>query len=258
MVDIVISATIIVIIMLLFVFVLLKNIIKRIGQNAKKYFVNKLHDYDYIVQEKEKQIDELTDEIKILLKNKAELDRYKTITLPKEKRKLSSKTIHNFKVPKYREENFFSNYKELKKKFDFDKEDLIKNFIKEHTDKKHEKDYKTLCNFKSKFDKEAIYQLMTLTSQEQYKLIKTILTDKEKELIDIDKIIKNKNRFTILKLFEKIDEMILEINPTINVYVSKYDKNYNYIDPYIKTIQYANMSEGIIIEYKGKRYDFSI
>ena len=61
-----------------------------------------------------------------------------------------------------------------------------------------------------------------------------------------------------MELFKKIDKMILEIDPTINVYVSKYDKNYDYIDPYVKTKHYSNMSEGIIIEYKGKRYDFSI
>jgi len=256
MVDIVISASIIVIIMLLFVFVFLKNIISRIGQNAKKYFVNKLQDYDYIVQEKEKQIDELTDEIKILLNNRAELERYKLITLPKEKRNVAVTSTYKLKVPKYREENFFMNYKELKQKFDFDKEELIKEFIKEHQDKKHEQDYKTLCNFKNKFDKEAIYQLMTLTGEEQRKLLKTILTDREKQLINLNTILEKE--FNILKLFEKIDEMILEVNPTINVYVSKYDKDYDYIDPYIRTKKYANMSEGIIIEYKGKRYDFSI
>ena len=97
---------------------------------------------------------------------------------------------------------------------------------------------------------------MTLTDEEQRKLLKTILTDREKELINLNTILEKE--FNILKLFEKIDEMILDVNPTINVYVSKYDKNYDYIDPYIRTKKYANMSEGIIIEYKGKRYDFSI
>lgn len=258
MIDIVISATIIVLIMLLFVFVLLKNIISRIGQNAKKYFVNKLEEYDYIVEEKEKQIDELTEEIKILLKNKAELDRYKMITLPKRKREMPKQQIYNLKVPKYREENFFYNYKELKQKFDFDKEELIKEFIKEHQSKKHERDYKTLCNFRKKFDKEAIYQMMTLPGEEQINLLNMILTDSEKKIINIHNIVEDNKSFTILGLFEKIDKMIIEIDPTINVYVSKYDKNYDYIDPYVKTNHYPNMSEGIIIEYKGKRYDFSI
>jgi len=257
MVDIVISAAIIVLIMLLFVFVLLKNIILRIGQNAKRYFVNKLEEYDYIVEEKEKQIDELTEEIKILLKNKAELERYKMVSVPKKKLQ-EQNTTYNLKVPKYREENFFHNYKELKQKFDFDKEELIKEFIKDHHIKKDERDYKTLCNFRKKFDKEAMYQMMTLPGEEQLNLLNLILTESEKKLININNIVKDEKKFNIIELFETIDKMILEIDPTINVFVSKYDKNYDYIDPYVKTKHYANMSEGIIIEYKGKRYDFSI
>lgn len=257
MVEIIISSIIIILIMILFIFIILKNIVKRINQNAKKYFVNKLEDYNYIVEEKEKQIAELTEEIKLLKKNKEEFEEYKRAIIPRKKREAAKPAI-NLRVPKYREENFFVNYKELKQKFDFDKEDLIKKFIQEHQDKKHEKDYKTLLNFKNKFNKEAIYQLMTLPGEEQIDIIKSIITDKEKALIDIDNFTEDKNKFNIMELFKKVDEIILEVNPTINVYVSKYDKNYDYIDPYIKTKQYANMSEGIIIEYKGKKYDFSI
>ena len=99
---------------------------------------------------------------------------------------------------------------------------------------------------------------MTLPGEEQLDIINSILTDRERELINLDNIIKDKSKFTIIKLFKEVDKIILEIDPTIKVYVSKYDKDYNYIDPYIKTIHYANMSEGIIIEYKGKKYDFSI
>ena len=257
MIEIIISSIIIVLIMIVFVFVILKNVIRRINHNSKKYFVNKLEDYHYIVEEKEQQITDLKNEIKILQKNKEELEEYRKLEIPKKKREAPKPAI-NLKVPKYREENFFVNYKELKQKFDFDKEELIKEFIKEHQNKKDEKDYKTLVNFKNKFNKEAIYQLVTLPGEEQVDIINTILTDREKTLIDIENIIENKAKFSIVNLFKEIDKMLLELDPTINVYVSKYDKDYNYIDPYIKTSKYANMSEGIIIEYKGKKYDFSI
>ena len=257
MIEIIIASIVIIVLMIIFVFVIFQSIVKRINQNAKKYFINKLEDYNDIVEEKEKQIAELTEEIKKLQKDKEELEEYKKLNLPRRKRE-SPKALTNIKVPKYREENFFVNYKELKQQFDFDKEGLIKEFIKEHQDKEHEKDYKTLLNCKNKFNKEAVYQLMTLPGEEQLDIIKSILTDREKKLIDLDKIVENPKDFNMMKLFEEIDRIILDINPTINVYVSKYDKNYDYIDPYVKTIHYANMSEGLIIEYKGKKYDFSI
>ena len=259
--DMVIASIIIISGMLFFIFVMFRSIIKRINQNAKKYFINKLDDYDEMVKEKEAQIEELNKVITGLTKEKENLEKNKEIFylhLPKREKDVSSKLQINFKSPKFREENFFSNYKELKKKFDFDKEELIKEFIKEHQDKKTERDYKTLKNFKNKFDKEAIYQLTTLPGQEQLEILKMILTDKEKKLIDLENIVEDKSKFSILLLFEKVDQMLVTLDPTINIYVSKYDKDYDYIDPYIKTLRYSKMSEGIIIEYKGKSYDFSI
>lgn len=259
MIDILLTSIIIIIIMLFFVYIMFKNIVKRINQNAKAYFINKLDDYNDIVEEKEKRIQELSQEIKALEKNKMELEQFNIAMQPKTKqKKKESKASYNLKVPKFREENFFSNYKELKKTFDFDKEELIKDFIKNNQNKKHERDYKTLLNFKNKFDKEAIYQLTTLSGEEQIEILNKILTPKEKEIIDVENIVPDKRKFSILKLFEKIDEILIQINPIINIYVSKYEKDYDYIDPYIRTKHYAKMSEGIIIEYQGKTYDYSI
>lgn len=259
MFDIIITSILVIGVMLFFLLIMFKNIIKRINKNAKKFFINKLDDYDDIVKEKEQQIEVLNEEIKKLLKNKDELEKYRTISIPHTKRNKPTKgAIYSLKVPKYREENFFTNYKELKNTFDFNKEELIKNFIKEHQNKKDEKDYKILCNFKNKFDKEAIYQLMTLSGEEQIDLLEKILTEKEKELIPLDAVTDDKHKFTIMKLFEMVDKKMIETDPYITIYVSKYDIDYNYIDPYIKTVHYPRMSEGLMIEYKGKSYDYSI
>lgn len=258
MIDIAIASIIIIIIMLFFIYIMFRNIIKRINYNAKKYFINKLDAYNDIVGEKEKQIEDLTKEIEILLNKKEELEKYRTKTIPNRKRETYLKTFTTLKVPKFREENFFFNYKELKQKFDFDKEKLIQEFIKEHQNKEDEKSYKVLCNFKNKFNKEAVYQLMTLSGEEQIEILNNILTEREKKLIDIESTVDDKKQFNIVALLKRIDEMLIEVDPIINIYVSKYDKNYDYIDPYIRTKQYARMSEGIIIEYKGKNYDFSI
>ena len=48
-----IASITIIIMMLFFVLVMFRNIIRRINQNAKKYFINKLDDYDYIAEEKD-------------------------------------------------------------------------------------------------------------------------------------------------------------------------------------------------------------
>ena len=47
-------------------------------------------------------------------------------------------------------------------------------------------------------------------------------------------------------------------DPTIYVYVGQEDLNYNYLGKNVKTRFYKNMSEGVIIHFKGKMYDYSI
>lgn len=258
--DILIASIIIIGLMLFFVFIMFKNIIKRINFNAKKYFVDKLDDYNYIVEGKEHEIDKLNKEIGELIKQKEKLENQKVLSpvasVPR--RKMNTKPIYDIKIPKYREENFFVNYRELKKEFDFDKEELIKSFMEKYQTKKNEKDYKTLNNFKKKFSKDTIYQLMTLKGEDQLDIINTIVTETEKKLIDVNNIIEDKSKFNVMLLLKEIDELMLKVDPVITVYVSEYDKDYDYLDPYIQTKHYSRMSEGLIIEYRGKSYDYSI
>jgi len=68
MVELIISAVIVLVIMFLFTFSMFKNIIRRIGDNSKKYFIDKLQDYNYIIEEKEKELEILKSEIKDLNK----------------------------------------------------------------------------------------------------------------------------------------------------------------------------------------------
>ena len=46
MIEIIIASIVIIVLMIIFVFVIFQSIVKRINQNAKKYFINKLEDYN--------------------------------------------------------------------------------------------------------------------------------------------------------------------------------------------------------------------
>ena len=63
MTNLIIAAVVLIVIMLVFIFILFKNIIKRMDENAKKYFVNKMQDYDYILEEKQAKLEEIKSEI---------------------------------------------------------------------------------------------------------------------------------------------------------------------------------------------------
>ena len=98
MTNLIIAAGILIVIMLVFIFILFKNIIKRMDENAKKYFVNKMQDYDYILEEKQARLEEIKNEINNI--------------------EASNQNILKTSDDEYEEEN---DYKEKKKK-DIDEE----------------------------------------------------------------------------------------------------------------------------------------
>ena len=96
-----------------------------------------------------------------------------------------------------------------------------------------------------------------MSSQDQIEILNESLTEAEKKLIKFKEMIEKKN-FTIKDLIKYIDDRTEEIEPTIYIYTNIVDNRYNLIDSNIVTKQYSNMSEGIIIKYRNKIYDYSI
>lgn len=273
MTKLIIAAGILIVIMLVFIFILFKNIIRRMDENAKKYFVNKMQDYDYILEEKQAKLEEIESEItemkaehrNILGKAPEEddlLDEKKEIkeeTTEEEiiRKKPKEEVRYNLNVPDYRETQFFNNYKEVRKVFTVNNEKIIKEFIAEHKNLKEEKEYKSLNKLRKKFDEESIYGCLTLSSADQIKVLNEILTETEKKLVNFSEIFQKKN-FNIKDLLKLIEDRMEEIEPTIYIYTNLLDNKYNEIDRNIVTKRYSNMSEGIIIKYRNKIYDYSI
>ena len=270
------AAIILIIIMLAFVFILFKNIIKRIDENAKKYFVNKMQSYDYILEEKQTKLEEIKNEIEIIksenkniLKESQESDYIFRSDENKEETKNQQneefedlkekkRTIkYNLNEPEYRDTSFFSNYKELKKIFTVNNEKIIRDFIKNNKTQQEEKEYKILKKIREEFNDDAIYGLITLSTDDQKKLLREILEPQEKKILSLESLME-KEIFNIKDLIRYIDNRMEEIEPTIYIYVNGVANNYDFINKNIVTKQYTNMSEGIIIKYRNKIYDYSI
>lgn len=259
MIKLIVAAIILIIIMLVFVYILFKNIIKSINENAKKYFVNKLQSYDYLLEEKQEKLEEIRNEINDLEEHKNILDKKEEIYGQEQgnREKQVSQVKYDLKTPAYRETQFFNNYKEVKKIFTVDNENIIKNFIKEHRNEKEDKEYRALKKIRAKFDNDSIYGCLTLAKDEQIKILEEVLTATEKKTVKFDEL-KEKENFSIKDLIKYIDTRMEQIEPTVYIYTNGLDKRYDLIDSNIIMKQYNNMSEGIIIKYRNKIYDYSI
>mgnify|MGYP000545776798 FL=1 len=275
----IITNIIITAIMFSFSFFVFKSSIKRINDKTKKYFLEKLQQYTYLIDEKEEKLADLENSIKEqskkvtgthdgdeqeensifsseIEKRLQEMKQYKTMM---EKQKHSQEeVVYDIPTPQYKEENFFDTYKKLKSNFKQNNEEIIRDFISKHNETKETKKYNILRNFRKQFTDKAIYELLTITNVEQYQIVKEVMSEDVEKILNFNEKFKNPQKFVVTKLIDELDEKIKRYNPNIYVYVEQDDTNYDFIDERIKTKTYKNMSEGIIIYYKGKIYDYSI
>jgi len=275
MVRIVLLAIIMETLIVVFTVYIFDNIGKRINTKLKHFFVEKLQDYNYLIDEKEKQLEEIRKQIRIEQERLKELEpsteNMFSTTIEEQLRKMKlfnegkiklvdeDDIVFNFKTPDFREEEFFNNYKKLRNNFKVDVNSILENFAKEHFNTpSQEATYETLYKLKMKFSEKSIYELLTLNGKDQYKILDEILSEEEKKAVNFEKAFKNEKNFTVLIFLDKINEIIKENDPTIYVYVSKNNADYNKINKNIKVFEYKNISEGVIIHYKGKMYDYSI
>lgn len=280
MIEVMLPTIIIVIIMISFSFYIYKNIIKRINNKVKTYFIEKLQEYNYLIDEKEEELEKLRkviiEETKLQkLKQQHEQieekevyaetifsseieKKLKEMKLFKKTMREKEQIVYDIPTPQLRENSFFNNYKELKKKFKIDNEKTIKEFIEGHKSTEEDlKKFEILVNFRKQFTDETIYKLLTLSQEDQYKIVSEVIQPEENKILQIEKNFKSK-RLNTLKLLKNVEEKMKKNDPMIYVYVGNESLNYDNLGKNVKTRYYKNMSEGVIIHYKGKMYDYSI
>lgn len=276
MIESIIPTIIIILIMVIITFIILKTVTNRINKKVKVYFIDKLQEYNYLIEQKEAELNRINEIIEkygknIPNSNIKEIKNDGVFSSEIEQRlkemqyyKNSDNTNRIDKIttpatPKFREDTFFNVYKELRKNFKTNNEKIIKKFEHDHKVNAEELEkYKALINLKQQFNPKIVYDILTLKNEEQYEIVEESISNKEKELIEFENKFNVKNKFNILDMLKFIDEKIKEYDPTIYVYVGDYNLNYDNLGENIKTEYYKNMSEGIIIHYKGKIYDYSI
>lgn len=267
MIELIISALIIVAIMLFYTYFIFRGIIKRLNMNSKKYFVDKLQNYDRIIETRMKQLKMVKEKLEELEKEQENqpktIEKEVLVEVQKEEKPVvsqpqiqSPEEYLDIELPEFREQEFFNTYRSVREKFTSNNEEVLKKFLEVHVDKKQETKYKKLKKFRDYFDADTIYQCMTLTKEEQFEILQSITKKTDKKILELDKY--DGKTFDLMKFLEEIDENIKRIDPNIYVFVGRNNQTYDYLSDRIITKVYKNMIEGIIIQYQGQVYDYSI
>ena len=247
-------AIVIVAVLLLVLMLILTFMVKRINSMLKKIYVDKLQEYDFLINDKEEKAIKLNSEIeekeKIYEGLKNKIDEF-------------SETGNNVSIKEevilpsdtdYEDENILDSYRKIKDHFSFDKRKIIRDFIEKNSDG-DDNTYKVLSNIRSYFTYKTMYKISSYQMEEQRLIVNNLLTDEEKKCVD--KLLKRK-KFSIKTFVKRLDDLILNNNPIINVYVGNKNENFDDLNANVKTIYDKKIVDGFKIEYKGKLYDYSI
>ena len=251
----IILAIIVVLILLLILASLFLFTVKRVNILVKKIFVDKLQEYDFLIEDKEKKVEELNKNIETKKNDEKELeDLISKLKAEREDLKIEESEVVMPKGADYEDGNLLESYKKIKEGFNFDYEEKVKKFLKSEVTDNDDK-YNVYVNIRNYFSHKNVYKISTYSSSEQKIIVNGLLNDAEKVVL---KDLLDKSRFNIVKFINRLDDLIKKTDPKIYIYVSSKNMNFNKLHNNIETIYDEKMTEGFKVEYKGKIYDYSI
>ena len=227
---------------------ILKNAVKEVDDKSKSYFVDKLKEYDYLIDEKEKRLSQLEDELE-KRKNGLKDNSFENGTPSYD---FDTSIIDLLTETSYLDKNILAINKKIEEKFIINYEDLIKDFL---SNIKDDNKYEFCLNLRNKFSPEEIYNIEILLPDEREEYLKNFLN---KDEFLVYEIFTSSNKFNMEDFIDYLNRLIELNDPTVTVLVPNKNINYNHIDNKIKTKVSQNIYRGIKILYKNKVYDFSL
>ena len=244
---IIVGFSIVILLLVMFMFLILKKTVNTVSDQTKTYFVDKLQVYDDLINQKEEKLSEINKE----LENKKAM-----LTSDDDNNLKSNYTFDNNIIDMMNKANYkYSDFLELQKKIDNDfqinYENIVKKFVSEI---EIDNDYILCSTIKEKLNSKVIYELNISPSLEDS--MSNYFSKEEMEIYYRFK--KETNLEDINSFINYLDELISVSSPYVLVYVSSPKYNFDHISKYVKTIVSDDIYKGIKIVFKNKVYDFSL
>lgn len=243
-------AILVIVVLVGFMFFILKGTVRKINSQTKLYFVDKLQEYDYLIDRKEEKLNNINEEIKKqekLIVEGQESSRKNTY-------EFDYQIIDLFNKTKYQDKNIFELNRKIDETFNIDYIELLKKFLEYVKD---DGTYQFCVDLRNKFTSEVVYQLKIMNSDEQKKYLSEMLKEQEYNIYKLYLVMALKEA-SVDGFMEYLDELIDLNSPNIMVYVGSKYENYDYLSKYIKTVYSKEIYKGIRIIYRKRIYDYSL
>lgn len=243
-------AILVIVVLVIFMFFILKGTVKKINSQTKLYFVDKLQEYDYLINQKEEKLNLINQEIRE--KEKSRVD--SSVSTKKDTYEFDYQIIDLLNKTQYQDKNIFELNKKIDEKFNIDYINLLNKFLEYVVD---DGSYQFCVNLRNKFTSDLVYQLKVMDTYEQDRYLEKNLERVEYNIYKLYMKMADKQA-SIDGFMEYLNELLDLNSPNILVYVGTKSENYDYLSKYIKTIYSKDIYKGIRIIYRKRIYDYSL
>ena len=243
-------AILVIVLLVVFMFFILKGTVKKINTQTKLYFVDKLQEYDYLINQKEEKLNKISEEIKEQEKLRVDEE----TSTKKNTYEFDYQIIDLLNKTQYQDKNIFEINKKIDEKFNIDYVGLLKKFLEQVTD---DGTYEFCINLKNKFTSELVYELKIMDLVEQDKFLETNLEKLEYKIYKLYLCLAGMGA-SVDGFMEYLNELIDLNSPNVLVYVGSKSINYDHLSKYVKTIYSKDIYKGIKIIYRKRIYDYSL
>ena len=243
-------AIIVIVVLVIFMFFILKGTVRKINSQTKLYFVDKLQEYDYLIDQKEEKLNLINEEIREKKKIRVE----DSVSAKNKTYEFDYQIIDLLNKTQYQDKNIFELTKKIDEKFQIDYVSLLKSFLEKISD---DGTYQFCVNLRNKFTSDLVYQLKVMDFEEQKKYLNNYLDETEYLVYQIYISLAGKD-ISVDGFMDYLSELIDLNSPNIFVYVGSKSENYDYLSKYIKTIYSKDIYKGIRVIYRKRIYDYSL
>lgn len=226
-------------------FLLLKRIVNRVNEQSKLYFTLKLQEYDELVAEREKRLEEIKRE-EIQPQDKEEEKEIKAPPI----------VVYKKENPEYQMEDLLKTVKKVEDRFQLDMEETIKKFLNQVPTPEELERFHKLEQMKEYILERGVYNIIVTEEDDTLEQI-----FKELRMIDVDIVdafVFNNSEVTIEEFLNYIENEQYKCDPYIYVEVGDKKLNFDYLSKRIKTQYNEKIYRGIMIVYRNKMYDYSL
>lgn len=244
-----IAALIVMLIMTVFTFVILKVIAENTGKVIRDHVISQMQVYDTLLQKKEEELSAIRKEIET---EQIKLTEYTKQVNPTESIQEGVIVTHD---ADYCRQDFASDYRNLKEKFNLDREQILKEICESNIFREDTK-YQLLQRILEKLTLDIVYKMSGFQSIEQLEILAEIIEGEEKQLL-LD-YCKDKKEFQCYDFYRWLHVQKLLLDRQIYVRSGDKDMGSMYSTEPFHFEYDEELCEGFQVLAGNKLYDYGV